>query len=328
MHRARLAFAVAAVLCLGSAAAWAQPPAKVYRLGVLEIEHARVNAENLGALRQGLLDLGYVEGQNLAIEYRSAEGQRDRMRALATYLVRLDVDIIVTTSAWAALAARQATTVIPIVMASSLDPAAEGIVRSLARPGGNVTGMHSMAPVELGAQRLRLLEELVPGLSRVGVLWNTVDVHPALLMREIEKAARVMAIQLKSFEIQSAEDLDRAFEAVMLGQVDALVAIENYLTIADRARIAEFAAMSRLPAIYGLRDFVEAGGLMAYGTDRRALYRRSATSVHRVLTGTRPADLPIEGPTRFELVINLKAARAQGLTVPPSLLRRADHVIE
>jgi putative ABC transport system substrate-binding protein len=325
----RITLAVGALLGAASLAAEAQHAGKVYRVGVLEVVGAASNAANLGAFRQGLRELGYVEGQSFVIEYRSADGRPDRFPDLATELVRLEVDVIVTRGTPAALSAKHATATIPIVMASSGEPAAEGIVASLARPGGNVTGFHVIAPAELGGRRLRLLKEAVPGSSRVGILWNPADIQPPLIVRETERVARAMGVQLESLELQPRRDaLDQAFEAALMGQVDAFIAVEDRLTITDRARIVEFAAMSRLPAIYGLREFVDAGGLMSYGTDRRDLFRRAATYVHRILNGARPADLPVEPPTKFELAINLKTAKALGLTIPPSLLLRADYIVQ
>ena len=238
--------------------------------------------------------------------------------------------MIVTRGTPAALSAKQATGTIPIVMASSGEPAAEGIVASLARPGGNVTGFHIMAPAEVGGRRLQLLKEAVPGLSRVGILWNPSDIQTPLIVRETKRVAQAMGVQLKSFEMQGREGsrFDQAFEAALMGQVDAFIAVEDYMMFTFRRRILEFAAMSRLPAIYGLREFADAGGLMSYGTDRRDLFRRSATYVHRIFKGARPADLPVEPPTKFELAINLKTAKTLGLTIPPSLLQRADYVIQ
>jgi ABC-type uncharacterized transport system substrate-binding protein len=201
-------------------------------------------------------------------------------------------------------------------------------VASLARPGGNVTGLHIMAPAELGGKRLQLLKEAVPGSSRIGILWNPGDLHAPLIVSDTERIARAMGVQLKSLEVKRSEPFEQVFETALFGQIDALIAVEDYFTFAYRTRILDFAAMSRLPAIYGLREFVDAGGLMSYGTDRRDLYRRCATYVHRILTGASPADLPVEQPTKFELVISLKTAKAIGLTIPQSLLLRADQVIE
>jgi putative ABC transport system substrate-binding protein len=323
----RLSLVVAVCILAAPLAIEAQQTRPVHRIGVLEVAGVASNAANLSAFRQGLAELGYVEGQNFVIEYRSADGRAERFSDLAIELVRLKVDVIVTRGTPATLAAKQVTQTIPIVMASSGDPVVEGIVSSLARPGGNVTGLHIMAPPELGGKRLQLLKEAVPGSSRIGVLWNS-DLYTPLIVRDTERAARAMGVQLKSLEVQRSEPFEQLFETALLGQVDALVAVEDYFTFTYRARIVDFAAMSRLPAIYGLREFVDAGGLMSYGTDRRDLYRRCATYVHRILTGASPADLPVEPPIKFELAINLKTARALGLTIPPALLLRADYIVQ
>jgi len=323
----KLGLAVAVLVLAWPLATEAQPPGKGYRIGVLEVVDLAANEVNVSAFRQGLGALGYVEGQHFMIEYRSADGRTERLSDLASELVGLKVDVIVTRGTPAALAAKQATQAIPIVMATSGDPVAEGIVASLARPGGNVTGLHMMAPPELGGKRLQLLKEAVPGSSRVGILWNPRDIYPPLIVRDTERAARAMGVQLKSLEVLGVDPFDQVFETALAGQIDALITVEDYLMFNYRPRIVEFAAMSRLPAIYGLREFVDSGGLMSYGTDRRDLYRRCATYVHRILTGTRPADLPVEQPVKFELAINLKTARVLGLTIPPALLRRADYIV-
>jgi putative ABC transport system substrate-binding protein len=326
----RITLAASTLLSAVSFPTEAQHDAKVYRIGVLETVAAASNVANLSAFRQGLRELGYVEGQNLVIEYRSADGRPERFVDLARELVRLKVDVIVTRGTPAALSAKQATGTIPIVMATSGEPAAEGIVASLARPGGNITGFYVMAPAELGGRRLQLLKEVVPGASRIGIIWS-LDMQTPLIVRETERVARVMGVQLKSFELQGREGLatfDQAFEDALMGQVDAFIAVEDYVTFTFGTRILDFAAMSRLPGIYGLREFVDAGGLMSYGTDRRDLFRRSAAYVHRILKGASPADLPVEPPTRFELAINLKTAKTLGLTIPPSLLQRADYLVQ
>jgi putative ABC transport system substrate-binding protein len=324
---------LAAVLTLGLTilpfAAEAQPREKIYRIGILEIRSAESNAANLSAFLQGLKDLGYVEQQGFVIEYRSADGRTERFGDLAAEMVRLDVDVIVTSGIPAALAAKQATRTIPIVMASSGEPAVAGIVTSLARPGGNVTGLYVMAPPEVGARRVQLLKEAVPGLSQVSVLWNAADMHAPFIMRETEKAARSVRLRLTSLEISRRIDsLDQLFETALLDRAEALVVIEDLVTVTYRSRILDFAAMSRLPAIYPLREFVDEGGLMSYGADRRDLYRRAAGYVHRIFKGARPADLPVEPSTRFELAINLKTAKALGLTIPQTLLLRANQVID
>jgi putative tryptophan/tyrosine transport system substrate-binding protein len=319
-------FVVVALLFFATPSAEAHQ-ARLYRIGVLEIVDAVSNGPNLGAFRARLAELGYVEGHDVVIEYRSADGRSERLPDLASELVRLKVDVIVARGTRAALSAQAATLTIPIVMASSGDPVSEGIVASLARPGGNITGFHVMAPPELGGRRLRLLKEVVPASSRVGVISNSADILSPLIVRETEKVARMLGVQLKHLDVQRPEAFEPAFEAALMDQVDALIAVEDFLTFADRAKIVGFAAMSRLPAVYGLREYVEAGGLMSYGTDRRDLFRRSATYVHRILNGARPSELPIEAPVKFELAINLKTAETLGLTIPPSLRSRADYVV-
>ena len=306
-------------------AAEAQQVRNLYRIGVLV---GAASNTNFSAFRKGLGDLGYVEGQDFVIEYRAADGRAERITDLATELVRLKVDVIVTRETSAALAAKHVTATIPIVMASTGDPVFYGLVSSLALPGGNVTGLHLMAPPELAGKRLQLLKQVMPSVSRVGVLFDSGDVYALLMMREIETVAQAIGVQLRSVKTWRGEDLDRAFEAALLDRVDAFITLEGVQTVMDLARIVDFARRSRLPAIYGLREFVDAGGLMAYGTDLSDLFRRSATYVDRILKGAKPAELPVEPPTKFELVINLKTARALNLTIPPSLLLRADQVIE
>jgi putative tryptophan/tyrosine transport system substrate-binding protein len=269
----------------------AQHAGKIFRIGVLDVLGMASNEANLSAFRQGLRELGYVEGQNVVIEYRSADGRPERFPDLATELVRLKVDVIVTRGTSAALGAKHVTDTIPIVMASSGDPVFAGLVTSLARPGANVTGLHLMTPPGLAGTRLRLLKEVIPGLSRVGVLLDSGDVYSRLMMKEIERVAHEIGVQLHSVDTRRPADFDRAFEAAILDRVDALITVEGVLTATDLSRIVDFAAMSRLPAIYGLREFVDAGGLMAYGTDLRDLFRRSATYVHRVLNGAKTGRL-------------------------------------
>ena len=329
-----LALVAAALLTVSPRPSDAQPAAKVYRIGVLEGVETASSAASLAAFRQGLSGLGYVEGQHYVLELRSSEGRAERLPDLAVELAGLPVDVIVTRGSPAALAAKHATRTIPIVMASSGDPSAEGIAANLTRPGGNVTGFHILVPLEVGVTRLRLLKEMAPGTARVGIVWNSIDIQGPLLVRETARAAPALGVALKSLELPRAwpsrpgAAFDQVFESAMMDQVDALIAVEGTVMFNERSRLVAFAAMSRLPAIYGLREFVDAGGLMSYGADRRDLHRRAADKVHRILQGARPGDLPIEPPTRFELVINLRTARALGLTIPPSLLRRADHVVE
>ncbi len=307
-------------------AAAAQPPTKVPRIGILWPSPISAVAHYLEAFRQGLRELGYVEGQNIAIEFRSAEGKWERLPDLAAELVRLKVDVIVVNTP-AALAAKQATRTIPIVMAVSSDPVGDGLVASLARPGGNVTGSSMMAP-ELGGKRLQLLKEVVPRASRVAVLSNPTLPYTGRVVREIRAAARVLGVRLQSLEIRAPEDIDRAFEAAIRGRASALMVVDDPLMFVHRARILALASKSRLPAIYPWRDPVDAGGLMSYAANLADSFRRAATYVDKILKGAKPADLPVEQPTRFELVINMKTAKALGLTFPQSILIRADQVIQ
>ncbi len=308
-------------------AAEAQQAQKVPRIGTLWGNSISTSAHLLEAFRRGLRELGYVEGQNIAIEHRSAEGKWERLPDLAAELVRLKVDVIVTAGTPTALAAKQATRMIPIVMAFTADPIESGLVASLARPGGNVTGLSGM-DTELGGKRLQLLKQVVPGASRVAVLSNPTNPYIGLVLRGTEAAARVLGVQLQPLEIRAPEDIERAFEAAIKGDANALTVVEDVLIFTHRARIAALAAKSRLPAIYSFRESVEAGGLMSYAANLADSYRRAAIYVDKILKGAKPADLPVEQPTRFELVINLKTAKALGLTIPQSVLIRADQVIE
>jgi putative ABC transport system substrate-binding protein len=305
----------------------AQPPGKVPRIGILWPGPIAPRMHLWKAFQEGLRQLGYVEEQNITFVIRSPEEGGKPLADLATELVGLKVDVIVTGGTLGPLAAKNATSTIPIVMAVSPDPVGSGLVASLARPGGNVTGLSYMAP-DLGGKRLQLLKEVVPRASRVAILWNAANPYHALTVRETEAAARVLGVQLQSLEIRAPEDIDRAFEAAIRGRASALTVVEDPLVNTHRARIVALAAKSRLPAIYGLREVVEAGGLMSYAANFSDLYRRAATYVDKILKGAKPADLPVEQPTRFELVINLKTAKALGLTIPQSILIRADHVIQ
>jgi len=324
---ARLGLLLAVLTLVVAPAVQAQPPRAPIRIGVLDAVGAAANAENLDALRHGLRELGYVEGPSFTLEYRSAEDRPERFPDLARELVGLGVDVIVTRGEFATLAAKQATATIPIVMAAIGDPTISGLVASLARPGGNVTGFHVMAPPELGGQRLRLLRQVVPALTRVGILWNPSDIYPPAIVTDTQKTAAALGVQLESLEVARPEAFEKTFETALFGRIDAVIAVEDLLMFTERARIVDFAAMSRLPGIYGRREFVDAGGLMAYGTDRRDLFRRCAGYIDRILKGARPGDLPVEAPTKYELAINLKTATTLGLTIPPSLLRRADHIV-
>jgi putative ABC transport system substrate-binding protein len=279
-------------------------------------------------LRQGLRELGYVEGKNILIEWRSGERSRDRQRALAADLVRLNVDVIVAVGSGDIRAAKEATATIPIVMISGGDAVGSGLVASLARPGGNITGLATLRP-ELSGKRLELLKEIVPGISRVAVLVSAMSSDHAQLLKELDLAAGAFGVKLQSLDIQSSRDFDSAFRDAAKGQAEAvLVRVPGPILSPQRTRVAQLAVKTRLPAIYESAEEVEAGGLMSYGLNINDSYRRAATYVDKILKGAKPADLPVEQPTKFEFVINLKAAKQIGLTIPPNVLARADRVIK
>ena len=277
--------------------------------------------------RQGLRDLGYVEGQNIVLELRFAQGKPERLAAMAIELAQMKVDLIVIESAQAARAARDASKAIPIVMAVVGDPVGAGLVASLARPGGNITGLSTLSP-ELSGKRLELLKEVAPQAKRVAVIWNDSNPAAAGNLAATRTAARSMGIDIQSVEVRKASDLDLALEAVAAARTGALLTLTNGMFLANRTRIVEFTARSRLPAIFPDREFAEAGGLMAYGPSLTANFRRAAAYVDKILKGAKSADLPVEQPTKFELVVNLKTAKALGITIPQSLLLRADEVIQ
>src|ERR1700730_806657 len=314
----------------GVAVAWphagrAQQGGKVYRIGILAI--ARDLPRTWKKLLEGLRDHGYVEGQNIVIEWRYSEGQAERWSELADELVGLKVDAIVVSTTPAALAAKKATSTIPIVITSAFDPVGAGLATSLAKPGGNVTGLGMLIP-EVNAKALALLKEAVPHLSRVAVLWNTANPANALVWKEIEATARAMDIILHSQPIREPKDLDIAFVGITQDQPDGLLILVDALLVQYRKAIVDFTAHNQLPAVSFAKEFAEMGSLMSYGPDLPEMYRKAADYVDRILTGAKPADLPMELPTKFELVINLKTAKALGLTIPPSLLARADEAIE
>jgi putative ABC transport system substrate-binding protein len=304
-------------------AAEAQPAGKLPLIGNLRIDSA---SQDPHWLEQDLREHGYVEDQNIAIEKRYAEGRPERLPMLAAELVHLKVDVIFAGTPETAVPAKKATKAIPIVFAVG-NPVAEGLVASLARPGGNLTGLTSVSS-ELSAKRLELLKEITPAVSRVAVLLNPVNpTHPGV-MREIEAAAQVLGIELQPLAVRRASDFVGAFRGATEGRAGGLVVLNDSLLLAERAQIARFAAKSRLPAVYGFREQAAAGGLMSYGVDLRNQYRRAVTYIVKILKGAKPADLPIEQPTKFELVVNLKTAKALGLTIPQSVLLRADEVIQ
>jgi putative ABC transport system substrate-binding protein len=319
--------ALAVDLLVLSFAADAQQPAKVYRIGYIAGSSPAVGAPVLASIRDGLRDLGWVEGQNIIIESRWAEGSAERYPALAAELVQRKVDLIVVGSTPGALAAKAATREIPIVFQMVSDPVASGLVASLAHPGGNLTGWSNILPQTSG-KLLQLLTEAIPGVSRLVILWSPANPGKALEYREMQAAARSLGVTLQSVEVPAPTDLDTAFSAMRRGRPEALIVLADQVTQSHPHRIVEFAAQSRLPTIYQVRQFVDAGGLMSYGFDYLPQYRRTGIYVDKILKGAKPADLPVEQPTKFELVVNLKTAKALGITIPASVLMRADEVIE
>jgi putative ABC transport system substrate-binding protein len=311
-------------LCFPAAA---QQAAKVPRIGLLSPFSPSATALWHQEFLQGLRDLGWIEGKNISIEYRYAEGKRDRLPDLVADLVRLKVDIIVASVNTDALVAKNATRTIPIVMASAGDPVATGLVDSLARPGGNLTGLSQMAP-EMAGKRLELLKEIVPKLSRIAVLWNPQGTTSTLNWKEIQLPARELGVKLHSLEVQSFNDFDKAFEDATRARAGAISIMPDQLFAGNLKRIADLAVKSRLPSIFHLSEFADSGGLVAYGPDRSDQFRRAAVFVDKILKGAKPADLPVEQPTKFEFVINLKTAKQIGLTIPPNVLARADKVIK
>ncbi len=314
-------------LLMALRAAEAQQAGKVYRIGVLERISPALNAANFDAFRQGLQELGYVEGRNLVIEYRSADGRPERFPDLATELVHLNVDLILTRGTPATLAAKKATGTLPVVMAASGDPVGAGVVASLARPGGNVTGLSAVV-ADLMGKRLELLREVLPAVSQIAAILNMSNPAIVLEWKELEMAAQRLGVQLQLLDVRTPEDLERAFDASIRQHVGALVVGIDDLTQMHKRVIVELAAKHWLPAIYASREFVDAGGLITYGVSYPHLYHRAAGFVDKILRGAKPADLPIEQPMKFELVINLKTAQALGLTIPPIVLFRADEVIQ
>jgi putative tryptophan/tyrosine transport system substrate-binding protein len=317
---------VAFLLAVSGAVAQAQQPAKVPRIGFLIATSQSVSSARIEAFRQGLRELGYIEGKNIVIEWRSAEGKLDRLSALAAELVHFNVDVIVTAGPADTRAAKEATRTIPIVMAWDNDPVGSGFVASLARPGRNITGLSTLAP-ELSGKQLELLKEIVSKLSRLAVLGSSAEPGNAQSLKEVELAAGAFKVQLQYLDLLSPKDIETAFRTAGQRGADAGLVLPSPVSAFHRAEIGDLAVKSRLPVIYWRSDFVEAGGLMSYGTSFTDLYRRAATYVDKILKGAKPADLPVEQPTKFEFIINLKAAKQIGLTIPPNVLARADRVI-
>jgi putative tryptophan/tyrosine transport system substrate-binding protein len=303
----------------------AQQPGKVPRIGFLTA--AASTTERIDAFRQGLRELGYAEGKNIVIEWRFAEGKRERLEDLAAELVRLKVDIIVTAGPTTTSAAKEATITIPIVMGFDNDPVGSGFVASLARPGGNITGLSTLG-AELSGKRLELLNEIVPRLSRVAVLGTSTNPGNARALRETEPVAGALKVQLQYLDVRDPKDIEAALRAVSKGRADAVLALNSPVLNSHRTQVADLAVKNRLPAIYPWPEIVEAGGLVTYGASYPDLFRRAATYVDKILKGAKPADLPVEQPTKFEFIINLKAAKQIGLTIPPNVLARADKVIK
>jgi putative tryptophan/tyrosine transport system substrate-binding protein len=320
---------------LGGAAAWpavarAQQPRSVPRVGYLGYSPPSLEQNLIGALRKGLRDLGYVDGQNIAIEYRTAGGNADRLPKLAAELVGGHVDVIVTLATTGALAAKQASNTIPIVVAAMADPARDGLVVSLARPGGNITGATFLGP-ELIPKRLELIKEVVPGVTRVAVLWHPgVYSEPTMqdMLKATETTASALRFRLQLVGAEGPSDFEQAFSAIRADRAEGLLVFPSPMLYLEHKQIVDFATRAQLPTVYPWREAVDVGGLIAYGASIPAMMKHAAVLVSKILKGTKPAEIPVEQPTKFELVINLKAAKALGIDIPPSLLARADEVIE
>jgi putative tryptophan/tyrosine transport system substrate-binding protein len=321
-----LIFGFGALAAAGAASA--QPPPKAARIGVLFASTPSATAHLLEGLRRGLKEQGYVEGQSFVFETRYGRAGAVRMSDLATELVGMKPDLLVAATDPATAAFRQQTRTIPIVMANATDPVGTGFVSSLARPGGNVTGLSALSP-ELAGKRLALLRDLVPGLARVAILWNP-DVRGALFdYKETETAARALRMQLQSVEVTSGEDIARAFSVLTEQRAQALIVqTPNPVLLAHRGRLVGFAQKSHLPSMFGQKEYADAGGLISYGPNTAALWRRAAGYVDKILKGAKPGELPVEQPSTFELAVNLKTAKAIGLAIPAALLQQADHVIQ
>src|SRR5262245_19940148 len=309
-------------------AAGAQQAGKVYRIGYLEGGSSTASSNRIEAFRQGLRKLGWVEGQNIVIDYRFAEGRFDRLPDLAAELVRLKVDIIVAVAALPAAATKNVTATIPIVMIGVTEPVGQGLVASLARPGGNVTGVSFSAGLEIFGKRLELLKQIVPEVHRVAILSNSDNPNQPSVINDVRAAAGSLGVELQLLDARGSAEFDGAFTAMTKERVGSLLVVGDPVFFLHRTRLVDLAAKSRLPTIYAIREYVDVGGLLSYGPSLSDLWRSAATYVDKILKGAKPADLPVEQPTKFELVVNLKTAKALGLTIPPTLLARADEVIE
>src|SRR5262245_20317025 len=305
----------------------AQQPTKVPSIGYLDFATLSAMAARIEPFHQGLRELSYVEGKNIVIEQRFADGKRDRLPALAAELVRLKVDVIVTAGGNATRAAKEATSTIPIVMTNDNDPVGSGFVASLARPGGNITGLSNFAP-ELGGKRLEILREVVPNLARLAAIGTSTAPGSAQVLKEVDLAAKAFKLERQYLDVLDSKDIETAFRTAAKGRAQAVLMVGSGILASQRTQIAELAVKNRLPAIYYDNLFVEAGGLMSYGVDFNELSRRAATYVDKILKGAKPADLPVEQPKKFDFIVNLKAAKQIGLTIPPNVLVRADKVIK
>jgi putative ABC transport system substrate-binding protein len=325
MNSKSLFWLLTTILLTTAPFATAQQPTKIPRIGFLAAASQSALSDRIETVRQGLRELGYVEGKNIVFEYRYAEGKLDRLPALAAELVRLKVEVIVTAGT-ATRPAKEATATIPIVMMNDSDPVGSGFVASLARPGGNITGLSTLAP-ELSGKHLELLKEIAPRLSRVAVFGNSTRPGNAQSLKETELAAGVLKVKLQYLDVLDPKDLETAFREARKGRAEAVLVLANPVIVLQRTQIADLAVKSRLPAIYDRREYVDDGGLVSYGTNFTDLARRAAVYVDKILKGAKPSDLPVEQPMKFEFIINLKAAKAIGLTIPPNVLVRADKVI-
>ena len=326
MSKKVFCLALGAMLLTLSFLADAQQPKKVPRIGYLSATSPSVNPTRIEAFRQGLRELGYVEGKNIIIEWRYAEGKLDRVGELAADLVRLKVDVIVTGGPTITPSVKEATTTIPIVMGYDNDPVGSGFVTSLAHPGGNITGLSALLP-ELSGKRLELLKEIIPKLSRAAVIGTSTQPGNPQALREVELAAGALKVQLHYLDVQEPKDIESVFRAATKWRADAVLVLVGAVLNSHRIQVADLAVKNRLPAVYGQPQYVEDGGLLSYAPSYTDLFRRAATYVDKILKGAKPADLPIEQPKKFELIINLKAAKQIGLTIPPNVLARADKVI-
>ena len=311
---------------MNGAVARAQQSGKIPRIGFLNALFPTTNPARIEAFRQGLRDAGYAEGKNIVLEYRYAERKADRLAALAAELVRLKVDVIVTSASQETRAAKAATNTIPIVMINEPDPVGTGLVASLARPGGNITGLSTLSP-QLSGKRLELLKEIIPKLSRVAVLGNSSNPGNADTLKELELAAQALEVKIQYLDVPNANKIESSFRAAGKERADAVLVLSNSILTSQRKQVVDLAIKSQLPVSYPRPEFVESGGLMTYGVSLIENSRRAAAYVDKILKGARPADLPVEQPTKFELIVNLKAAQQIGLAVPPSVLARADRVI-